>query len=47
MAGPAVLGHDPVILGEQRKEIRDRFNELGIVQFREDPLIPPLNDLSQ
>lgn len=47
MVGPAALGHDPVVLGDQRKRLRDRINEMGVVNLREDPLIPPLNELSQ
>jgi hypothetical protein len=41
--GPAALGHDPVVLGDQRKAALDAVEETGVVSFRNDPALPWLN----
>ena len=38
--GPAALGHDPVVGGEQRKKVLDKIEGTGAVSFRDDPLLP-------
>lgn len=38
--GPALLGHDPVVLGDQRKAALDAVEGTGVVSFREDPALP-------
>jgi hypothetical protein len=38
--GPGVLGHDPVVLPDQRKKVRDAVESTGVVSFRDDPALP-------
>jgi hypothetical protein len=38
--GPAVLGHGPVVLPDQRKKVRDAVEGAGVVSFRDDPALP-------
>lgn len=42
--GPAALGHDPVVLEEQREQVLEMVEETGVVSFREDPLLPFMPD---
>ena len=44
--GPRVLGHDPVVLPDQRNKIVDKVNDVGVVRFREsgDPALPFLKN---
>lgn len=42
--GPAILGHDPVVLEEQREKALDTVESVGVVSFRDDPLLPMLPD---
>lgn len=42
--GPAALGHDPVILEEQREKVLDTVEGVGIVKFRDSPLLPFVPD---
>lgn len=40
--GPRALGHDPVVLPEQRKKLIDTIEKSGVVKFRRsgDPALP-------
>lgn len=38
--GPAALGHEPVVLPEQRKKVLDTVEKTGAVSFRNSPLLP-------
>lgn len=44
--GPAALGHDPVVLGDQRRKVLDTIEGTGVVSFRAkgDPALPFLKD---
>lgn len=42
--GPAALGHDPVVLEEQREQVLEKIEQTGVVDFRDDPLLPFLPD---
>jgi hypothetical protein len=42
--GPAALGHDPVVLENQRRKVLDTVEKSGVVKFRDDPLLPFLPD---
>lgn len=44
--GPAALGHEPLVGGEQRKKALKKIEDVGVVNFREsdDPLLPFLPD---
>lgn len=42
--GPAVLGHDPVVLPSARKKITDAVEGTGAVEFRDDPALPWLRN---
>jgi len=44
--GPRALGHDPLVLGEQRDKAVRKIEETGIVKFRRkgDPLLPFVPD---
>ena len=44
--GPAILGHDPVVLGEQRRKALDTIEGTGVVNFRSsnDPALPFIKD---
>ena len=43
--GPAALGHEPAVGGEQRKKVLEKIEGTGVVNFREsdDPLLPFLD----
>lgn len=43
--GPAILGHDPVVAGDARKQALDAVESTGVVNFRDntDPALPWLN----
>jgi hypothetical protein len=47
--GPRVLGHEPLVLGDQREQLVKTVedNGLGLVSFRRrnDPALPALPDL--
>jgi hypothetical protein len=40
--GPAALGHDPVVLKEQREKVLDTVESAGVVQFRDKEALPIL-----
>jgi len=45
--GPAVLGHDPVVLPGPRERVKDAVNDTGVVNFRDDPALPFLENPSR
>jgi len=45
--GPAVLGHDPVVLPGPRERVKDAVNQTGVVNFRDDPALPFLENPSR
>lgn len=38
--GPGILGHDPVVLPDVRNKVTDTVEGTGIVEFRDDPALP-------
>jgi hypothetical protein len=38
--GPAVLGHDPVVLPDQRRKAKTAVESMGVVDFPDRPLLP-------
>lgn len=38
--GPDALGHDPVIAPDARETVTDAIEGTGVVEFRDDPLLP-------
>lgn len=42
--GPAALGHDPVVLKEQREKVLDKIEESGAISFRDNPMFPYFPD---
>lgn len=38
--GPAVLGHDPVILPDQRRKAKRKVEDVGVVDFPDRPMLP-------
>lgn len=45
--GPRALGHEPLVLGEQREKVVETVDSLGVVGFRDtnNPALPFLPDL--
>jgi len=41
--GPAVLGHDPIVVPEARETALGAVEQTGVVSFRDDPALPWLN----
>lgn len=41
--GPAVMGHDPIVVGDARKKALNVVENTGAVSFRDDPAFPWLN----
>lgn len=45
--GPAVLGHDPVLLSGPREAVTEAVENTGAISFRDDPALPWLKNPSQ